>query len=152
MTRAVPDAALDLIKHFEGFRAAPYLCPAGIPTIGYGSTHYPDSTKVTMRDAPVTTIRASQMLTAEAQRCGDAVLKLVTVPLTDGQYGALVSFVYNLGSGRLQASTLRRKLNRSDYAGAAQEFDKWVFAGKRKLQGLVMRRQAERLLFVRGER
>ena len=149
--RSVPLAALDLIKLFEGFRARPYRCPAGIPTIGYGSTHYPDGTKVTMQDAPVTSLRASQMLASESLRCGVAVLKLVNKPLTANQYGALVSFVYNLGSGRLQASTMRRKLNRGDYAGAAREFGKWVFAGKARLKGLVIRRAAERALFERGK-
>lgn len=150
MTRAVPAAALDLIKRFEGFRARPYLCPAKVPTIGYGSTHYEDGHKVTLKDAPVDNIKASNMLNVEALRCGVAVLKLVNTPLTPNQYGALVSFVYNLGSGRLQASTLRRKLNRRDYDGAAREFSKWVFAGKRKLQGLLVRRKAERALFERS--
>jgi lysozyme len=147
--RSIMQTALDLIKRFEGFRARPYLCPAKIPTIGYGSTHYEDGHKVTLKDAPVDNIKASNMLNVEALRCGVAVMKLVNVPLTDGQYGALVSFVYNLGSGRLQASTLRRKLNRRDYNGAAREFSKWCYGGGRKLKGLELRRKAETNLFLK---
>ena len=76
------------------------------------------------------------------------VLKQTKVPLTDNQFDALCSFVFNLGSGAFQSSTLRRRLNRGDYEGAANEFPRWVFAGGRKLKGLIKRRSDERLLFL----
>lgn len=146
--RQIPDKAIELVKRFEGFSSKPYLCPAGIPTIGYGSTFYRNGAKVKMSDTTIDKITATDMLLAEMNRCGAKVLKLSRVPLTDGQFGALASFVYNLGSGRLQASTLLRKLNRGDYDGAALEFRKWCFAGKKKLPGLVLRRNAEMQLFM----
>lgn len=149
MIRQVPDSAIELIAHFEGFRSRPYYCPAGIATIGYGSTRYKDGTPVTINDYAISKSKAMDMLLHDVNRFGSSVLKLISVPLTDNQYGALVSFVYNLGSARLQASTLRKKLNRRDYEGAAREFGKWVFAGKKKLAGLVTRREAERRLFER---
>jgi lysozyme len=77
-----------------------------------------------------------------------AVLRHIRVPLEDGQFNALCSFVFNLGSGALQSSTLRRKINRGDYIGAANEFPRWVYAGGRKLKGLVRRREHERLMFI----
>ena len=77
-----------------------------------------------------------------------AVLRLWPVPLTQGQYDALVSFSFNLGAGALQSSTLRRKIMRGDYEGAADEFPRWVFAGGRRMVGLVRRREAKRALFL----
>jgi GH24 family phage-related lysozyme (muramidase) len=77
-----------------------------------------------------------------------AVSRLITVPLNQNQFDALVSFVFNLGSGALQCSTLRRRLNAGAYLEAADEFPKWVYAGGRKLKGLVRRREAERILFL----
>lgn len=147
--RPVPDTAIELIKRFEGFSRKPYICPAGIPTIGYGSTRYESGKRVTMADQPITQGEAQELLDIEASKYGAAVLKMVRVALTDGQYGALVSFTYNLGSGRLKASTLLRKLNKGDYVGAAREFPKWCFAGKKKLRGLEIRRKAEQQLFMR---
>ena len=79
-----------------------------------------------------------------------AVLRLITVPLSDGQFDALVSFTFNLGSGALQRSTLRRKVNRQEYEDAALEFGKWVWAGGRRLKGLINRRKAEAALFLSG--
>jgi lysozyme len=148
--RPVPTSATEVIKQFEGFRSRPYLCPAKVPTIGYGTTHYKDGRPVRLSDAPVTKLQASDMLLAEAYRCGKSVLRLISVPLTDGEYAALISFVYNLGSGRLEASTLRARLNRGDYDGAAEQFEKWVYAGGEKLSGLVLRRKAEQDLFLQS--
>lgn len=148
--RAVPQVALDLIKHYEGFSAKPYLCPAGIPTIGYGSTYYRNGKPVTMKDPAISRIDASVLLLVCAFQYQKKVLQMVKVPLKDNQLAALVSFAYNLGTGRLKASTLLRKLNRGDYVGAANEFPKWCFAGKKKLKGLELRRQSERQLFLRG--
>ena len=133
---------LALVKAFEGLRLTAYRCPAGIWTVGYGSTgpHVAPGTTVT---AP----EAEALLLLDLQRFQSAVARLVRVPLTEGQYDALVSFTFNLGEGALQASTLRAMLNRGEYAGAADQFDRWVLAGGVKLPGLVRRRAAERALF-----
>lgn len=132
---------LDLIKSFEGLRLSAYRCPADIPTIGYGTT-----AGVKMGDT-ITKERAEELLREDVARFESQVLRLVKVPLTQGQHDALVSFVYNLGAGNLSNSTLLRLLNAGDYAGAAAQFDRWNKAGGKVLAGLVRRRAAERALF-----
>lgn len=141
-------AAINLVKHFEGLSLNAYLCPAGIPTIGYGHT-----TGVTL--GQTITAEAAVVLLAEDLAAAAAVVDaLVTVPVNDGQRGALSSFVFNLGRGNFQSSTLLKRLNMSDYEGAAGEFGRWVNATvngrKTRLPGLVRRREAEALLFRRN--
>ena len=139
---------LAIIRRFEGFRAAPYFCPAGVPTIGYGSTRYEDGTKVTMQDAPINRGRADQIMKATlASEYAPAVNRYVTVPLNQNQFDALVDFAYNCGAQNLRNSTLLRKLNNRDYGGAANEFTRWVYADGVILQGLVRRRTDEKILF-----
>lgn len=134
-----------IIKHCEGLRLTSYVCPAGKPTIGWGHT-YGVKLGRTISEA-----EAEVLLDHDYQQAEDDVLELVTVPLTDNQLGALTSFVFNLGQGNFSKSTLLRKINASDFAGAAAEFDKWVYATvngvKTKLNGLVVRRKLERSLF-----
>ncbi len=96
----------------------------------------------------ITPEQAEALLRQDVQAAERAVLRLITVPLTDGQFDALVSFTFNLGAGALQRSTLRRKVNRGDHANVPAEFRKWVWAGGRKLEGLVKRREAELLLYI----
>lgn len=132
---------LDLIKSFEGLRLSAYRCPADIPTIGYGTT-----SGVKMGDT-ITKERAEELLREDVKRFEAQVFRLVKVPLSQGQFDALVSFVYNLGAGNLSNSTLLRLLNAGDYAGAAAQFDRWTKAGGKVLPGLVRRRAAERALF-----
>ncbi len=143
------EATIALCKHFEGFRAKPYLCPAGIATIGYGSTYYSDGRKVTLQDEPITADQAELLLLHEIEHTYlPGVLR--NCPGLAAHVGALnaaVDFAYNLGVGRLQTSTLRRKLNAQDWAGAKEELLKWTRAGGRVLPGLVRRRQAECELF-----
>lgn len=136
-------AGVDLIKRYEGFSAKPYLCPAGVWTIGYGWTH-----GVTKDTPNITEAYAADLLIRGLERYENSVKRLITVPLTQGQFDALVSFAYNLGGGALQRSTLRARLNRGDYKGAAEEFMKWVKAGGRTLKGLVLRRASERAMFL----
>lgn len=138
---------VEIIKEFEGFRSKPYLCPAGVPTIGYGSTVYEDGTKVTLQDSPISKERAVDLLMVTLKGYADSVNKLVKVPLNQNQFDALVDFAYNAGASKLGGSTLLKKLNAGDYAGAGAEFDKWVMGGGVKLPGLVRRRKAERDLF-----
>lgn len=142
------EACLDIIRMCEGFSSKPYICPAGVPTIGYGSTRYENGTKVSMSDAPITQDRANAIMLATLQsEYAPAVDRYVKVPLTQGQYDALVDFAYNAGAQNLRNSTLLRKLNTGDYPGAAAEFDKWVYGGGKELPGLVKRRALERALF-----
>ena len=141
-------AGVDLIKHYEGLRLNPYLCPAGIATIGYGSTHYPDGRKVTLVDRPLTEDEADALLAATLQPFEQAVNKMVTVEITQGMFDALVSFAFNLGGNALRGSTLLKKLNQGDKSGAAAEFQKWVYTAGAVLPGLVKRRESERKLFL----
>ncbi len=118
------DKGLALIKSFEGFSARPYLCPAGVPTIGYGATYYPDGRRVTMQDKPVTEADATAMLRSMLASYEAGVSRYVLVPLTQGQFDALVSFAYNLGLSALKSSTLLRLVNARDWQGAAVVGDK----------------------------
>ena len=134
---------------FEGLYLKPYLCPAGIPTIGIGSTHYEDGTRVTLKDAPITRERAEELLMWELQKeCVPRVLKLcANLPeWGPGATAAILDFTYNLGSGNLAGSTLRKRILANDKDGARNELMKWVKGGGRVLPGLVKRRSAEAAL------
>ncbi len=132
---------LDLIKSFEGLRLKAYQDSVGVWTIGYGHTGgvKPGQT--------ITKAQAEAFLKSDTGWAQDAVRKSVKVPLTQGQFDALTSFTFNLGAGALKSSTLLKKLNAKDYAGAQKEFGKWVHAGGQVLQGLVRRRAAEAAMF-----
>lgn len=138
-------ASIDLIKSYEGLRLTAYLCPANIPTIGYGHTRTVIRTDVGKRT--ISQVEAERLLEQDLVRFENAVKGLVKVPLTSNQYGALVSFTYNLGEGNLASSTLLKRLNASDFAGASAEFAKWNKAGGKVLAGLTRRRAAEAALF-----
>lgn len=139
---------VEIVEECEGYSAAPYRCPAGVATIGFGTTHYEDGRAVSMDDPSITRDRAEELLLFEIQqKCEPVINHAVSVPLTQGQFDALADFAYNLGTGALRSSTLLRKLNAGDYAGAAAEFDKWTHADGKTLPGLVKRRALERALF-----
>jgi lysozyme len=137
--------ATAICKRFEGFRARPYLCPAGVPTIGYGATYYPNGKRVTLTDAPITEPIASFILTRELiHTYAPGVIRLCPALATDTpRFNAILDFAYNLGLGRLQTSTLRRCINAQDWRGAIEQINKWVRGGGRVLPGLVARRAAE---------
>ena len=138
---------LALIKTFEGFKAKPYICPAGIPTIGYGTTRYEGGRHVTMKDAPISEERASDILKHQVDsHYGAAVDRYVQIDINQNQFDALVSFAYNLGIGALKSSTLLQKVNRG--RSPADEFGKWIHANGKILSGLVRRREAERNLYL----
>jgi len=143
--------AIDLCKRFEGFRAKPYLCPAGVPTIGYGSTYYSGGKKVSMDDAPISNEEAEKLLSHELNETYlPEVLRLCPVlKQHPNKLNAIVDFCYNLGAGNLQRSTLRRRINAQDWQGAEDELKKWVKAGGVVLPGLVKRREAE-IVFMKG--
>lgn len=133
---------INLIKRFEGLRLEAYRDSVGIPTIGYGHTH-----GVKMGDV-ITGAQADAFLREDLKVAELTINANAKVKLTQGQFDALASFVFNLGSGNFAKSTLLEKLNTGDYAGAADEFEKWVNAGGKKSPGLVKRRAAEREVFL----
>ncbi|POT54650.1 lysozyme [Citrobacter amalonaticus] len=134
---------LNIIKHFEGLRLQAYKCPANIWTIGYGHTASVLPNDVITREQAITLLRKD---VEESER---AVKHYVHVPLTQNQFDALVSFVFNLGGGNFSTSTLLKKLNAGDYNGAASEFGRWVNVGGKPQPGLVRRREAESELFLK---
>lgn len=140
--------AVALIKKYEGFRSTPYLCPANVPTIGYGTTVYPDGRKVSLTDKPVREAQAELFLEHEVAKCAQAIRSLIKVPVTDNQRAALISFAYNVGVGALKSSTLLKMLNAGDTHGAAQQFKRWTRGGGKVLNGLVRRREEEMELFL----
>lgn len=139
------DIAAALCKQFEGFRSKPYLCPAGIPTIGYGSTYYFDERKVTLSDEPISETIAETLLLHELQYTYlPGVLRNCPILLTEERKcNAIVDFAYNLGVGRLQTSTLKRKINEQDWDAAKEQLMLWNKGGGRVLPGLDKRRKAE---------
>lgn len=139
---------LDLIKEFEGLKLSPYLCSAKVPTIGYGNTFYENGTKVKMTDPPITRQRADALLILIADRFAEQVEVLITKPVTQNQFNALVSFAFNVGVAGLGRSTLLRLVNNNpNDAMIAKEFLKWNRAGGRVVAGLNNRRIKESALY-----
>lgn len=135
---------LDLIKKYEGFRAEPYKCPAGVPTIGYGATYYPDGKRVKMTDTPITEKQATEMLKSMVVPYEKSVDTYCIDTINQNQFDALVSFAYNVGTNALKTSTLLKKLNvNANDPTIRDEFMKWVKGGGKKLPGLVRRRTEE---------
>lgn len=143
----VPQAAVDLAKRFEGFhrvpkndpsRAHPYICPAGYWTIGYGRLCKPDH-------PPIGQEQAEAFLREDLRTALAATLRFCPVLAAEpeGRLAAIVDFTFNLGAGRLQTSTLRRRINQRDWAAAANELGRWVYGGGKVLPGLVARRRDE---------
>ncbi len=144
---AVPQSAIDLAMRFEGFhrvpkhdlgRAHPYICPAGYWTIGYGRICDP-------QHPPISRAVAEAYLAQDLRIAMTAVLRYCPVLGTEpeSRLAAIVDFTFNLGAGRLQTSTLRRRVNQRDWLGAASELRRWVYGGGKVLPGLVARRDAE---------
>lgn len=144
----ISEKGLNLIKSFEGLMLNPYLCSAGKPTIGWGSTYYPDGKKVTLQDKEITEEKAFEILEYIANKdFGSNINKVVKVPLNQNQFDALVSFAYNIGNANFNWSTLLKKLNKSDYIGASNEFLRWNYSNGKVLNGLTKRRKSEKELF-----
>lgn len=133
-----------LIKAFEGCGLKAYLCPAGVPTIGYGST----GPHVKLGQT-ITRAQAELLLKLDLLRFEAAIARLVTVPLNQNQTDALISFAFNVGIGALEKSTLLKKLNDGDYNAVPSQLQRWNKAGGKVLPGLVRRRLAEGELFAR---
>lgn len=141
--REIPQAAIDLVKRFEGLRLTRYYDSVNNPTIGYGHllTKY-EAYSVISED------QAETILRSDLLKAADAVNRYITYPINDNQYSALIDFTFNLGKGVLQASTLKRVINRGDLKDAGAQFNRWVYAGATKLPGLIFRRHAEAQLFT----
>jgi len=138
----ISQKGLAVIKQFEGLRLTAYKCPAGVLTIGYGSTgaHVKPGMTITAQEA-------ERLLLDDLARFEVGVQEVIKQPFTQGQFDALVSFSFNVGLGALRESTLAAKLKAGDVTGAANEFARWNKAGGKILAGLVKRRKAEKLLF-----
>ena len=138
------EVAAALARRFEGCYLRPYLCPGGVPTIGYGATYYEDGTRVTLFDAPITRERAESLLLWMVRtRYLPAVLRLCPGIDSPERLAAIIDFTFNLGAGNLQASTLRRRINAGRWDDVPGELRKWIKGGGRVLAGLVKRREAE---------
>lgn len=133
---------IDLICSFEGFQSKAYICPAGVLTIGYGHTG-PDVKKGMV----ITQQQGKELLAKDLARFENAVNSTVKVPINQNQFDAMVSLAFNIGANAFAGSTLAKKINAKDYAGAAEQFPRWNKGGGKVLTGLVRRRAAEKLLF-----
>ena len=139
---------LELIKQFEGLKLKPYLCPASIPTVGYGNTYYPNGQKVKLTDTPITKEKAEELLKFLLVTYEKAVDSFCRDDISQGNFDALVSISYNIGIGALQKSTLIKKVNKNPKdVTIADEFMKWNKANGKVLVGLTRRRQAEANLY-----
>ena len=133
-----------LIKQFEGFKATAYRCPAGLHTIGYG--HVTKAGESISQ--PLSESQAETLLLQDIEVAAKAVHRLIKVPLTQGQFDALVSFTFNCGAGALQRSTLRSCVNREEHMQVPAELLKWTHSCGKSLPGLMRRRMAEALLYM----
>lgn len=149
MKKKASDKGRSIIKEFEGFRAIAYLCQAGVWTVGYGTTRI--NGKPVTESVKITTEEAELFLEQDLKVFEDAVNQNVQVELTQNEFDALVSFVYNVGIGNFKKSTLLKKLNASKKNEAAGELLKWNRANKIVSKGLIRRRAAERELFLSKE-
>ena len=135
---------IDFIKSFEHFSPKSYICPAGFQTIGYGHVIGKDD-----HFDQISETYAEELLAHDLCMAEKSVHRNIAAPLEQNQFDALVSFVFNLGGGALQRSTLRQKINYgSDEEEIHNEFVKWIFAGGRKLMGLIRRREAEAGMYL----
>jgi len=140
---------VELVKEFEGFSSRPYRDPVGVLTTGYGHVvKLPQEQWLV--DKELTKEEAELLLIRDLFHVEGMIIPKIKVAIHPWMMDALVSFAYNVGAYAFRASTLRQKLNRKEFRDAADEFLRWVYAGGRKLKGLVRRRQAERALFLEG--
>ena len=144
----ISQKGLDLIKRFEGLKLKPYLCPASIPTIGYGNTYYTDGKKVKLTDPSITQEKADELLKFLIQSYEKDVDSFCRDDISQHQFDALASFAYNCGSRNLKSSTLLKKVNLNPNDPTIRaEFMKWNKGAGKVLAGLTKRRQAEADLY-----
>lgn len=143
----ISPSGINLICNFEGKRLTAYDDGVGVWTIGFGTTVYPNGIKVKKGDT-CTEAQAKAYMAHDLKKFESAVNNAVKVPLNQNQFDALVSLAYNIGAGAFSGSTLVKKLNANDFRGASDQFDVWVNAGGKRMQGLVNRRAKEKTLFL----
>ena len=134
---------INLIKFFEGFRPKPYVCSGGHLTIGFGHKVLEHEKFDNISNSEAESLLRSDLIVAEK-----SVLRNITSTLSDDQFAALVSFTFNMGGGALQRSTIRQKINYSQYQDAGLELLRWIYARGKILPGLIERRKAEHKLFI----
>lgn len=134
--------AIDLAKRWEGYKEQVYLCPAGIPTSGYGHAWQGETPR------PLPPDEAEEILIKDLSVAMRAMYRLSPIMLNENEerQAAIIDFIFNLGSGNYQASTLRRKINAEEWDEATYQIKRWVFAAGKKLKGLILRREAEAIL------
>jgi lysozyme len=136
--------AISLAQRFEGFYGHPYLCPAGVPTIGYGATHYLDGRRVKLTDPPISREAAERLLLRQIEQTYLPAVRRQCPGLTEPRrLAAIIDFTFNLGEGQLRSSTLRRKINDGAWHEVPAQLMRWNKAGGRVLTGLTRRRVAE---------
>jgi len=140
------DKCIELVKKYEGYRAVPYLCPAGYLTVGYGHVIM----KEEILQYPLSREFAEQLLIQDLVKTEMLIKPMIKVDIHPYMLDALISFSFNVGAYAFRASTLRRKLNNREWYECAEQFLRWIYAGGRKLLGLIRRRQAEKELFLEG--
>ena len=137
----------DIIKEFEGFSEKPYLCPAGVPTIGYGFTTWMGRRVTMSYPGTITPAQAQNELVRQSTLLRTQIIALVSIKLTANQLDALTSFVWNIGIGAFKASTLLKYLNQNEITQASGQFPRWNKIGTLISPGLTRRRKIERALF-----
>jgi lysozyme len=142
----ISPVGIRLIKGFESFSPILYLCPAQVWSVGFGHVVKPGE----VFDLPLSPESGEIILLRDVSVAERAISRLIHVPLSQNQWDAITSFVFNLGSGALQASMLRQVINRGDLDEAPTQIRRWVYAGGRKLKGLIARREIEARLFACG--
>ena len=142
----ISPVGLRLIRLFESFSPVPYICPAGYPTILYGHVIKPGE----VFDLPASLEIGEIILLKDVGVSERAISRLIRVPITQNMEDSLLSWTFNLGSGALQASTLRAVINRQEYDEAPDQIRRWIYAGGRRLNGLIKRREIEARLFSCG--
>ena len=136
--------AAALARRFEGLYLTPYLCPAGVPTVGYGATYYEDGTHVQLSDPAITKKRAEALLLWMVRTVYlPAVLRLCPTLDSPQRLAAIADWTFNLGSGNLRASNLRKRILARDWEAVPAELRKWNKGGGKVLRGLTIRREAE---------
>ena len=157
MTAPIVPEARKLVEDFEGYhkklsdgRAAPYLCPARVATLGFGTTYYEGGRKVKMSDPPITRERAQQLLSNQLLSYAFAVDKGVKTSMHSLMRGSLTSFTYNVGTGAFAKSTLLRMVNQQRWSEVPRAFMMYRMGGGRVLAGLERRRKAESIMFMAG--
>jgi len=146
----ISNKCLSLIKKFEGFSSKPYLCPANVPTIGYGTTYYENKIRVTLEDEVITEEKATQLLYHIIKKFEKGVNELIKSTINQNQFDALVSFTYNLGLTNLKNSTLLKKVNVNPVDKSIfDQFLRWNKANGKELAGLTARRLEEATLYFK---